>query len=405
MLAIIPLAGQNLDLGIEHFSSEYRSLAGAGNGTVSGVAALDHNPAGLADTKKNTVSLTMTGTLYSYTLFNHRKAQNLLRIFEWHKTDFDYPALSIAWQLSQKFVLGLGFGPQISPYLYNQRRAITWSPLFNQETSGSVNGIIAAAGYRLSDFINLGIRSTRYQGRITCLVTGENHGTDTDKWARLTSDLLGWNMQIGAQFKFAKFRLGLTATSPLAFVVSTSTALSENPLYENLLPAYRKIDCMIPWNFVLGLSFHPNPIWTWLMDFETLNYSDSDLQLNLFEYGGNPNWNNGVAFRIGISYNPQMPGRFPLRVGYARLPQIYASVFTTGDAYTIQENIDRDQIIKNLITVGSTIHFKNCELYFGLDYSWLFWHRDFPVPNYDVKDDYWEEHYNIHLQLVYTIGH
>lgn len=401
LLTLVPVLAQNLDLGRELFSSRYRSLAGAGSAVTSGVAALDHNPAGLAGGGDNQLSVTVSGALYSYILFNDRTAQDLLRIFRWRKPDGDYPVLAATLKFNDRLVLGLGYGPQISPYLFNRRRAITWSPLFNQMTDGSLNGLLAALGWQWHRNWKTGIGLRYLSGLIRSEVHGENHGADETKWARLDTRLWGWDLRFGLQGQRGRFSWGATAATPLMLDARTTTALSADSLYISLLPAYRRTTWNRPWNFTLGVAGRLGPALALLADIETLNYSPGDLQLNLFEYGGRPNWKDGYALRFAIDYSPRT-GR-PLRLGYARLPQIYASVLTSGTPYQIAGNSDRDQNIRHLLTVGSSRRYHDWELHYGLEYSWLYWRRDFPVSGYDVTEDYREKRYQVHLQLVRRI--
>lgn len=375
-------------------------MAGSGIALTAGVDAVDLNPAGLAEINDRTLVFSQYADYHFYSIDNVRKEENLARIFEWNKIVYRPQSLLAAWPINQNFSVAFGYINRISPYLFNQRRAITWSPLFHQETSGSVHSLLFSIAYRLSEQLSIGASTFLYYGLLMSNVHGENHGNDTDKWAKLENEISGAGFKTGIKYKLGVLQAGLVLEMPVSLNVNTEQSISDDMLYAYLLPDYKSNTFHLPLNIGLGLAWFANNALTLAFDYELRDYKSSSLQLNLYEYGGKPNWKDIHIFRFGIIYIDQSGEWLPVQFGYAFIPQLYASNTSQGIGNSITSYQDKNQNIKHLFTLGTAIDFSFGQLNLTYKYAVINWHRDL-YSYITVKEDYTEDIYSLSTTFTF----
>ncbi len=390
------LHSQNLDLGFIHSSGELIGVAGSDIGRTEGISSLDINPAGLATTSQICISVSQSVRYYSYLL--HRRNIGVAAInFDWDKIRFNFDNILIAIPSKKRVVFGMGLIRKTNAHLYNYRRAITWSSLFNHETTGSIYALTLSSSLKLTQKISLGFTFYRYFGTITSTVNGENHGFDAGKWAALDNSFSGWNFRMGAVFRLRKFSTGLIFESPGNLNVSVRKDISTDRMYEYLFPNYDQTKWEIP--FVVGFGFAytglKNSVFTF--DFETRQYEKSNFQLNLFEFGGQPNWKDVNIFRMGAEFQFT---KLPIRLGYAYIPQLYASNNAIGLDNEILEYEDTSQNVKHLFAIGTTVKFSKVSFNFGFEHTFVKWHRNLDTRMF-IEDDYTEKTFFFSSEAIY----
>lgn len=394
------LFGQNLDLQNSSSSGKHRGLAGGGLALAQGHTGVDLNPAGLEALTTIQLSVSAFETYHSYQLVNERKEEQLSRIFRWQKYQTALKNLQLSFPVGVGTGISLGFLNRATPYLYNQRRALTWSPLFNQLTTSNISTVMVAGGHRFSTQWSAGLTVFRYLGTLSSEIHGENHGNDTDKWATMDSRFSGNGLNLGFLYQTGQFRLGLTFEPALTLAIETDTANSSDELYSNLFPEYSNTEWKTPSQVGLGGAFFFGGQFSVVLDLVYQDYQPTVFQPNLYEYGGSPTWEDVLSLRLGLEWlaGGKTP---PLRFGFARLPQIYASTIKT-------QIIDQDatvkagaQNIKRLFTVGSGLEFGNSLLNVTLEHAVLTWHGDL-FTYVQIEDAYTERGTTLFLEWIYS---
>lgn len=391
---------QNLDILTNIYSGKFISMAGAGIALADGNSSVDINPAGLVYTKNSALSISQYVDYHRYSLFNVREEENYSRLFEWSKFNATLQSLLISYQLNNKLSIAIGYLNRINPYIYNEQRAITWSPLFNQETSGGINTLVLSSAYKLLDNISIGLSAYLYFGSIVSSVHGENHGNDVDKWAELKNTFSGKGLKIGIKYKYKNIKTGFVFEIPHILEAKSKINISDDQLYSYLLPDKNKSNYNMPLNIGLGIAYSINTEWTIAIDYEFRDYNDSETQINLFEYGGEPNWKDIRIYRIGVEYIDPADEWIPIRIGYAYIPQLYASNESTGNWVYSKTYKDKNQNLINLFTIGTSFYFNQFELNLNFKYSFLKWRRNF-YTYITVDEDYQEDVFGIGSELIY----
>ncbi|NQV50806.1 MAG: hypothetical protein HQ507_09925 [Candidatus Marinimicrobia bacterium] len=389
---------QNMDLLSESNSGINQGLAGAGIGLPNDYSAVDINPAGLAGITSSHAILSGQESYYKYELVNERIEEKLTRIFKWSKYNPSLKNILVAFPVKSRMGVSLGYLNRISPFLYNQNRAITWSPLFNQTTRGRLGSLFLAAGFKIIPKLWLGMTGYGYFGKISSVVHGENHGNDVDKWAELESSMRGAGLRVGAQFQLGKFKTGIIFEPKTNIGVKTKTSISENPLYEGLFPDYSETTWTLPSILGLGLAYTFDPQLLLVLDIEYRDYSSSEVQLNLYEYGGNPTWDNVLIYRLGLEKGSAKSG-LPLRAGYAFIPQAYSSATTDQPLGTEAVIVYGDQNVKHLVTLGTSIQYSCSQVNLALAYSFIKWRRDL-YTYVTVEENYIERQVTLFVEWV-----
>lgn len=398
IFSVQALRAQNTDLLASHVSGKQRGMAGAGIALANGVAAVDFNPAGVANTTRVSFATTLSTTSHRYSLFRQNVDQWAFEV-KWNKSNSAVDNIGAAFPASRRLSLGLGYFRKINPFTDNDQRAITGSSLLHQTTSGGVYALTLAAGLKITGYLMAGIAFSKNFGTITSRIRGDNHGRETHKSAVLESDLDGMNARIGAMVTTKKISAGITVSSPARLQVETHTQISENREYEAFFPDYERLDWKLPMIVGVGFAYTGYRDWTFALDFESHRFEKSEVQLNLYEFGGRPNWKTANVLRAGIEFYPFHRKRLPLRLGYARLPQLYASNRVTEAPKGIQA-VDAKQNVKHRFAAGTTLAFANFALNLGAEYSFLAWHRQLQT-GATILDDYREKAYAAFGELVY----
>lgn len=398
------LYSQNLDLLTIQAAGKHRGMAGAGIGIADGISMFDLNPAGLANSRYVSFSTSQSFHYYTYSLFrvNSGSGSGVLDI-PWNGSRYNFENLLVVAPIRENFGVGIGYIQKLNPFLKNSARAITGSSLINQRTSGSVYAITAAVGAKLGGNFSLGMALARYDGSIISKLRGDNHGRELDKAASLQSDLQGNRVQIGATFSFSKISAGLVWESPTELRVVTQRESSADSSYKSFFPNYTRTQWKLPMIIRGGLAYTGLKNCVVAIDFERHQYEKSNVQLTLYEFGRPPNWNKVNILRIGIECLLSQRLNLPLRLGYARIPQVYAS----NSASSVLNNPalvshDTQQNIARLLTVGTTIALAKMRLHTGVEYKKLDWHRDVQT-TVKISDDYSERNYAVFVELVYSL--
>ena len=392
--------GQNLDFLQNSASGVSRGLAGAGIAGMHRHDSGDLNPAVLAGLTRLEVSISAFGSYYVYQLINERKEEQLTRIFNWTKLHPQFKNLQVSGPAGAHIGLGVGIQNQITPFLYNQKRALTWSPLFNQTCSGSLGRAFGTVGYLVTPVLALGFSVFHVSGTLVSEIHGENHGNDTEKWALLENRFRGNGLKLGSRYGTESFNLGFTFEPPQHLSVYIDKSTSPDSLYAGLLPDGTETRWKTPGQFGLGGAYLYHDQLMLALDIVYYRYSPASVQFNRFEDGGNPVWDDLVALRLGLE-RINNTGGLPLRCGYAYLPQAYTSTRKTpgvGQPAVIEAGHHN---LQQLFTVGTSTPFGQSVLNVSLEYAVLTWHGDL-YSYIQVEDSYTERVFTLFLEWVYS---
>lgn len=133
------------------------------------------------------------------------------------------------------------------------------------------------------------------------------------------------NVQGGVIFKTENFSAGATVGSPVDLKIKTSKQISENRDYEKLFPAYNGTTWKLPLIIGVGFAYTGYKNFIFALDFEAYRFERSSAQLNLYEFGGQPNWKEVNILRAAVEFYQFRNRNLPIRFGYAYIPQLYAS--------------------------------------------------------------------------------
>lgn len=393
---------QNSNLLMQYFSGGYNSMGRTGIAAGNDNSSFDLNPAVLTNYSSVNISLTGNFKYYRY---------NLLRIssqvggttWNWNNSKLAFEQGAFIYPINQNVSIGLGIFQKLDPQFVNKKRAVTFSDLFSQETKGNLYSAAFSLGFEITDEISIGLSVYDYFGNINSRVIGDNHGNDLDKWVYLESKLSGINFRSGITLKLKTWSLGFVIETPFKMNVSTSTDISSDRLFENLLPEYSQTDWNMPLIIGIGLSFGGLKNWLFEADFETRQYEKSDVKFNLYEFGGLPVWESVNIFRLGIQYLIDKKLIIPIRAGYAYIPQQYYSNNSLGISNIITSYTNTDRNIKHLFSTGTSVTYNNLTINLHLEYSIVKWNRTLVVPQ-TITDDYDEQDYTLSLQLLFRLG-
>ena len=396
----VSLQGQNLDLFSKTSSAIHRGLAGAGLALVEGNNSGDINPAGLAGIQEQQISATAFIEYYKYELVNERLEEGLTRIFDWAKLQRSIQSLHFASPLGKQTGISLGIGNLISPFLYNQKRAVTWSPLFNQLTHGDIHKPHLSLGHLITSDLSIGVTANLVFGSIRSEVHGENHGNDEDKWATLKSSLSGWGFKTGLHFQRENYQIGVAFEPSMKVDIQYQQAVSSDSLYRRLFPESENSTWLTPMRLGLGTAIKINDEIIATLDVERFELDSKTPQFNLFEYGGLATGGDIFTYRVGLLY--ERDGLIPISVGYAYLPQSYTSTMKTILADNSAEISNGDRILNQLYTIGISKSYSNSSLNIVAEYSVLTWKGDLHT-YITVKDAYTEQGFGLFLEWVVKI--
>jgi hypothetical protein len=376
-------------------------MANAGMAGVSDIVAIDFNPAGLASQHRISFSVASSSAYHRYSLFR-QNVGNWAFDEGWNESRFSFDHAGAGVRLGERLSFGVGYFRKIDPFTDNDRRAITGSSLFHQTTSGGIEALIIGSSIKLSEHFMTGASLHFNSGTITSQIRGDDHGRETHKWAVLQNDIDGVNGQFGVIFKMQKFSAGITVSTASGLNAEANTQISENRDYESLFPAYDRTTWKLPLIVGVGFAYTGYKNWLFAFDFETQRFEESNLQLNLYEFGGQPNWKCINIFRAGVEVYPFKSASVPLRLGYSYTPQLYASNNSVGVQNTVLEYDETKQNVKHLFAAGTTLSHANFSFHLGFEYAILQWHRDWQT-SMVILDDYTEKKYNIFGVLEYHL--
>jgi hypothetical protein len=401
LLESFPAKAQNSDLLFRYYSGSYNSMGETGIAASQNIPSFDLNPAALVNSNSINVSLSQKIKFYSYDLDRISSTVGGTT-FVWDKTQwlFEYGALT--FPVTENLIIGAGVFQKLNPQLINKKRAVTFSDLFTQETSGSVYAAAGTICYSFSNSFSAGLNVYKYFGTITSNVVGDNHGNDADKWAKLESNLNGINLKLGFLFKQENWAAGVTLESPFKMKVDAAKQISANRLYEYLFPDYESADLNMPFVIGAGFSYKESANWLFEADYESRQYKSSEVQFNLYEFGGQPAWNSINILRVGAQYITNGDYQIPFRAGYEYVPQLYYSGNSTGQSNSVSSYVNTDRNIKHILTLGTSLNIKNLVIDLAFEYSILKWRQVLIVPQ-TINDDYTETNYSFSLGIVYKI--
>jgi hypothetical protein len=209
------------------------------------------------------------------------------------------------------------------------------------------------------------------------------------------------NLDVGIIFKTEKFNAGVAFAPSFELTVDTQKQISADNSYAALFPNYDQTKWKMPWTGRVGFAYTTHANWTFALDLETHHYRNSEVRLNLVEFGGAPNWNDSNIVRAGLEFYPFSHSRLPVRLGYAHIPQLYASNRAVGLGNNILSYENTKQNVKRLFSAGTTLSYANLNLNLGLEYATLEWHRDLQTAD-SLFDDYTEKNYVLAAELIYS---
>lgn len=392
---------QNSDLGMMHHAGKYRGMAGAGLGMPSNPSGFDLNPGNLVDISFPFLAVSQNFRYYTYSLTRWNEGHGGI-IFDWQRCHYHLDNLQLAMPVHHRIAVGLGVFQKLNPFIHNYLRATTWSSLFSHRTEGSVYAIALSSSYQIHPKLSLGATLYQYIGTITSQIKGENHGDDATKWAELKNKMQGLNFRLGLIFKTKFFNTGFIFESPFSLAVKSRTNISEDKLYANYLPDYSKTTLKMPLTLGIGFAFTGIKNWLFTLDLESRQYKNSDFQINLFEFGGQTYWKDIKIIRTGLEFFPFSGTKVPLRIGYAYIPQLYASNVAHGSNIYVFDYENTTQNLKQLFTAGTTLNFQKFSIHFAFEYAFVKWHRDF-YNRLLMTDDYLEKNFSIYSEIVYDL--
>jgi hypothetical protein len=376
-------------------------MAGAGSALAQGTAAVNVNPAGLGSLDAIAFSTGHEVEYHRYSLLRENVG-NWGFVDDWSATRFVPEYVTAVVPIRANLGIGVGYGTNILPFVDNDRLAITGSSLFHQRTEGSIDALSLAAGLKITDGLQVGMKLSRRSGTVTSNIQGDNHGRDADQWARLESSVKGFGAQVGLLLRGSVFSVGGGVTLPTWLTVTTAKAISPNGSYESLFPLYDKTDWKLPLSVTVGAAYSPDTLWTLVADVEVRKYFSSNVQWNMYEVGGMPTWKDVVVLRAGTEFHPFSPATLPVRLGYAYIPQIYESIDAKSVGYQVVSYTNTGRNIKHLFTAGTSFSLSILDVAVSLEYSVLTWHRDLhDVTN--VLDDYTEKRVGVFLEVEYRL--
>jgi len=401
-LLIISIASaQTIDYSPKTFSGSMSATAGAGYAITKGVSAIQHNPAGINNSNNSTeLLLNFETEYYSYSLLNYLHNREVGRTFYHDKLRLLFPQVSMKFQMNESIALGLGLTNFLTPYISNSRRAVTWSPMYDQTTKGNVQSAILGISYKFNDFLSLGTNISQYWGNVSSDIEGDNHYTDLGKILEIDTKLSGMNMNLGAQLHFRKFNLGVNIMSPIKLNTDVSYFITSDSLFKSLIPTDLSPEIQYPFNIGIGIATKLFEKWNFIFDIKTYSISESDFSFNIYDYGDIYKWQDGIGYSSGLIYSPEKRPKTKYKFGYAYIPQT-RNIYNISDSKDIYGILNSGQNVKHMLTIGSQIDFSKMTFDYGLKYSLLKWRRDYQFDEWIIEDEYSEQEVGIFINIIY----
>jgi hypothetical protein len=397
---------QNLDLLEVNHSGKAKGMAGAGIATITGQSAHGLNPAGIAGVTSFSFGGSASFTAYSYTLSSETRALPSLTYY-WNASRFRFDDLVVVVPIGNSAALGAGYVRKFSPYISNEKRAITGSTMFTQETAGDVNAFSVAAAGSLTERIRLGVSVYRANNAVQSNVRGDFHGRDIDKWATLRTTIEGTVVRLGLQAGFGDLRGGLVFDAPHDFIVRARKSISPDSIYSNLFPVYDETVWHIPGSIGVGVAYTNNLATTVALDLRFHRFEQTAFAPNLYEYGSKPTWNDLVDARAGVEFFPFRFVRIPLRFGYSYVPQLYSSIeaqgFNNSNILQILDYTTSNQNVLHTLTAGTSFTRGLLTIHVDVEYALLNIVRNV-TGSFVTRDEYAERRFTLHVGIEYSAG-
>ncbi|MFC2136138.1 OmpP1/FadL family transporter [Bacteroidota bacterium] len=393
------ITAQNTDILTKFSRGKYASMGGSGLGIVRGISSIDFNPAGLKDIQTKSFSVSSNFKYYSYDSFIHNSGAGTITSL-WNSKVLNFESISAFLPISNSISIGAGLYQKLSPFTSNVRRFTTWSIMFSQETAGSIYAIAVAGGYKISSNFSIGLTLYKYFGNTSSKIIGDNHGDDSDKYASLKNSYSGYGFRFGSQFELGNIAAGIIIEIPTELDVKTTSSISQDNLYQYLLPQYDETVFKLPLIFGIGLTYTQKNSFILSLEVESQKYSDNNVQFNLFEYGSNPEWRNLILVRGGVEFYPFSNSLIPIRFGYAYIPQLYSSNNSIGTGQIITGYSNTDQNVIHTFSTGTTLNYRSFEINIGLQYSFYNWHRNLDT-YINIYEDYSGKTITLLTQIIF----
>jgi hypothetical protein len=396
-----PLFSQTIDYFPKTFSGSMSASGGAGYAITEGVNAIQHNPAGINNSNNSTeLLLNFETEYYSYHVLNYLHNREVGRTFYHDKLSLLFPQVSMKFQIYESIAIGLGLTNYLTPYISNSKRAVTWSPMYDQVTKGNIQSAILGISYKFNDFLRLGANISKYWGTVSSDIEGDNHYTDLGKILEIKTELSGMNTSFGAQLHFKKISCGVNIISPIKFNTDISYFITSDSLFKSLIPTNLNPEFQYPFNFGIGIATELIDNWNFVFDVKTYNMSESEFSFNIYDYGDNYNWQDGIGYSSGLIYSPEKRPNTKYKFGYAYIPQT-RTIYNISDSNDIYGILNSGQNVKHMLTIGSQIELSKITFDYGLKYSLLKWHRDYQFEEWIIEDEYREQEIGIFFNILY----
>ncbi|MBN2416232.1 hypothetical protein JXO52_10340 [bacterium] len=380
---------QSLDMLERHAAGKYRGIAGAAVALADGTGSVDLNPAGAADLAAASFSIGQSGQYYDYLLHRHNVG---IRAGYFPQSAWKYNLEHVIWMrpVTSRISAGAGVVQKFNCFLVNVNRAITWSNMFDQHTHGSMYAAAVFASLRLSGHLSAGAGVYSFFGKTRSRIDGFFHGNDVNKWAELENSVSGLAVRAGLIGRSGPFSAGLAFEPPWPLYVKAAASLSADEQYAYLLPDYRRTVWHQPLILHAGTGYSGLRGVILSLDYEYRDYRSSTIAILLFEVGAPPLYRDIAIVRAGCQLLPGKRLPLPVRVGYARIPQLYTSVDAVGVGYAILDYEHTERLIKHVISAGTTVPFRDRSVHVALSWSFLSWQRHLDA-DHPVIDTYHEQ--------------
>lgn len=297
-------------LGTTRFAGNAENAIMGGVHTHSDSTRVDvRNPASLGELLLTSFSFGAT-----FNSVNLKTENNAKRM---QTTTIDY--LSIGFPVHKK--VGVAFG--LTPYNSVGYKMNTTATQNNQtivqtfDANGGINKLFLSAGYKVKDFLRLGVGFQYYFGTTTTEVLYSQSNISYMTMEQNTAKYSGLGFNFGAQYDF-KIDEKLNVTSSLAYSPKTSLSANNNrvlsTLYQSVSSGILVMDTqnvslananektIIPSNLIAGVGIGQKSKWFVGVDYTISNNNEFN---NLFFTSDKVSYQKGYKIGIGGFYTPQ----------------------------------------------------------------------------------------------------
>lgn len=393
---------QNLDLHTKYSSGKYFGMAGSGVGNEGGINTFDINPGSLGFVREKSYSVSYNINLYSYYLSRENADMHGVYEYNWNKLRHNFDNILVVLPGKNKVSFGGGIIRKLMPYVQNESRALTMSKLFEQETYGGIYALTISSAYKINDRISVGINLYGYYGITHSEIHGDLHGADLDKWAVLKNYVSGFNFRAGLLYSTQNYNVGLVYETPYNLIVVHDGSLSDDRKYEYLFPDNDRYKWKRPAIIQLGVVYKGIKNSLISLDAESRFYQDTEIDINVWEYAGEPDWKTLGIVRVGVELFPFNNKKIPFRAGYAYIPQLYSSNTSYGSGYVIDYYENTSRVVRQLVCAGFSFPINKIICNIGLAYSYLNWDRKIQTLMV-VEEDYFENNWELNISMLFAM--